>query len=290
VLTSNLSKYSDLMHDISLRSTSNLMDAFNLTIVLCPNLVAGSNALRDVSMCSTPGKSFSYQPAKSNGPTPSEGKTTLGMVIKLCIQRYYEVFDEARDRSEAVSQHKPTLGEGAASSEVSSVSGSLQRTREIQHEDEEDIDDAMLVMPIGPSRSHGATSTSHNDATSSPPPSSWGITPTPYKPRRRVTATGTPKVDVRSLSSENRKSHGNGNGNGGNTYVSTSRARSLISIEKAGAVGTVGRKGSISIGRGTTGKSSGAGVEAISISAEGFFSPPGSIPPVPPIPSDVLRS
>jgi hypothetical protein len=34
--------------------------------------------------------------SQAQQPTLSEGKTTLGMVIKLCAQRYYEVFDEVR--------------------------------------------------------------------------------------------------------------------------------------------------------------------------------------------------
>jgi Rho GTPase-activating protein 1 len=55
----------------------------------------------------------------------------------------------------------------------------------------------------------------------------------------------------------------------------------MISIEKGGPAGTVGKKGTITIGRGTTRKSSGAAVEALSVTAAGFFSPP----PIPSLPS-----
>jgi len=61
------------------------------------------------------------------------------------------------------------------------------------------------------------------------------------------------------------------------------KARSMISIEKGD--GTQSRKGTITVGRGTGRKSTGAGVEALSVTAAGFFSPPANAPPVPGIPS-----
>jgi Rho GTPase-activating protein 1 len=266
------------MHDISLRAASNLMDAHNLAIVLCPNLIAGSNALRDVSICSVPGGRTMHESQNSNLPVPviPEGKSSLGMVIKLCIQRYYEVFDEVHDRSEAIPGQRAHV-ESPASSEVSSTTGSLQPNPELQNDDDEDIDDAMLVMPIGPNRTHIAGST-QNGA-----PSALGTSAIPYKPRLRRATTGPSKRDARSMHtmSERSNSHGNGNGNNGQIYATINRARSLISIEKAG---TVGGRGSIALGRGTSRKSSGAGVEAIGITAEGFFSAPSSAPPVPPLP------
>lgn len=73
---------------------------------------------------------------------------------------------------------------------------------------------------------------------------------------------------------------------GSSYYASNSKARSLISIEKGSGSGTLGgRKGSISIGTGRgTVKGSGAGVEAIGITAAGFFTAPSSAPSVPPLP------
>ena len=47
--------------------------------------------------------------------------------------------------------------------------------------------------------------------------------------------------------------------------------------------GTVRKGGTISVGRGTTRKGSGAAVEAVSVVAEGFFTPPAGAPPVPKI-------
>jgi Rho GTPase-activating protein 1 len=266
------------MHDISLRAASNLMDAHNLAIVLCPNLIAGSNALRDVSICSVPGGRTMHDSQKPM-PVAPEGKSTLGMVIKLCIQRYYEVFDEVHDRSEAIPGQNASHVESPTSSEVSSTTGSLQPNRELPNDDDEDIDDAMLVMPIGPNRTHVAGSI-QNGA-----PSAWGAPAIPYKPRLRRATTSPPKRDARSMHtmSERSNGHGNGNGNNGQIYATINRARSLISIEKVGT-GTVGGRGSIAVGRGTSRKSSGAGVEAIGITAEGFFTAPSSAPPVPPFP------
>jgi Rho GTPase-activating protein 1 len=61
------------------------------------------------------------------------------------------------------------------------------------------------------------------------------------------------------------------------------KARSMVSIENSviGSVGTKGKKGSISVGRGGTRKASGAGVEALGVTATGFFMPMSGAPPVP---------
>ncbi|KAK7448517.1 hypothetical protein VKT23_013779 [Stygiomarasmius scandens] len=151
-----LSHILHLCHEVSLRSASNRMDAHNLAVVITPNLVKGSNPVRDVQMCvipaapgptvstltppspnssnpnsprsttlspasplqasytaspSSPSRSHlspNVPPSPSTPQTPStpaaisENRTTLGMVIKLCIQRYYEVFDEVLDRGEVI--------------------------------------------------------------------------------------------------------------------------------------------------------------------------------------------
>jgi Rho GTPase-activating protein 1 len=264
------------MHDVSLRAASNLMDSHNLAVVLCPTLVAGSNALRDVSMCSIPGGGVMSDLANPNPLILNDDKTTLGMVIKLCIQRYYEVFDDVRDRSEAVPQHDPSLGDDEGS-EIPSGSGTLHETQEVQNDDDDEIDDAILVMPIGPGR-HNAASEEQNVVTSSPSQDAFGTTAMTYKPRQR---RGGSKFDVRSIDSMiGEKAQGNNNGTSSYPYPPMNRSKSLISIENIGGVGMAGRKGSITVGRGTTKKSSGAGVEAISITAEGFFTPPSSSPPV----------
>ncbi|KAJ6614790.1 hypothetical protein B0H10DRAFT_2043393 [Mycena sp. CBHHK59/15] len=276
-----LSHVLHLMHEVSLRAASNRMDAHNLAVVLCPNLVASkTNPARDVMMCSVPGgpalfaRSPSNPPLASNPAALSEGKTTLGTVIKLCIQRYFEIFDEVRDRSEAVqapaAQHSSSSSSSSASS-TSEFRGASPRRQSVrsQNEDEE-IDDAMLVMPIG--MGYGQNGAGPSSPTGAPP-SAWGAAAAggqgTFRPRHRNTLSGASSIaghGTRSVLS-----------NGGVGVYGSSRTKSLVSVEKgvAGAgAGTVGRKGSISIGRGTTRKASGAAVEAVGITAEGFFSAP----------------
>ncbi|KAJ6494155.1 CDC42 rho GTPase-activating protein [Mycena vulgaris] len=273
-----LSHILHLMHDVSLRVASNRMDAHNLAVVLCPNLVASkTNPARDVWMCGVPGGPALFARAPSNispASTPaalSEGKTTLGTVIKLCIQRYFEVFDEVRDRTEAL---PPAHAESSSSSSASSSSefrapSPRRQSVRSQNEDEE-LDDEMLVMPIG--MGHGSGGGSAAGQNGGGPPSAWGAAgagqQSTFRPRHRSTMSGASSTaghGTRSVLS-----------GGGGAYGS-SRTKSLVSVEKgpAGAgMGTMGRKGSISVGRGTTRKASGAAVEAVGITAEGFFSAP----------------
>jgi len=250
-----------LMHDVSLRAASNRMDAHNLAIVLCPNLLSGTNPARDVMMCAIPGGPLLYPSAPSTPAEVVKGKTTLGLVIKLCIQRYYEVFDELRDRSEGVPLALPLREDGAVSSETSSISGAQANGGQI--DDDEDIDDAMLVMPIGP---HNGGQKPRGVA-----PSAWGAAGVFDKPRYRTVSPGGSSMHTSS------REFGLGSGN---AHVTMGKSKSMISIEKSGAPGTAGRKGSIAVGRGTMRKSTGAGVEAISITAEGFFSAPNNAPTV----------
>ncbi|KAF7364686.1 Rho GTPase-activating protein 8 [Mycena venus] len=281
-----LSHVLHLMHDVSLRAASNRMDAHNLAVVLCPNLVASkTNPARDVMMCAVPGGPALFTPrsAPSNPASPAsnasassngnaaEGKTTLGTVVKLCIQRYFEVFDEVHDRTEALSPPR-ALGESSESSSTSSTSGGDARRFSVRSQNEdEDIDDEMLVMPIGMASPTG------------PPPSAWGAA------ANTSAGTSTWRARHRSMGSGAASTMtGNGGGarsvlsNGGGAYGSTAgRTRSLVSVEKGSAAagtGTVGRKGSIAVGRGTTRKASGAAVEAVGITASGFFSAPISSP------------
>jgi Rho GTPase-activating protein 1 len=282
----------DLMHEVSLREAANLMGAHNLAIVLSPNLVASKNPIRDVLMCTVPTSSAltsglpqSTSPSlPTNSAANSEGRATLGMVIKLCIQRYYEVFDEVVDRSEAIapaklSRHDAKADDMASSGPSSPTTSSRAEHGALPNDDDDEIDDAMLVMPIGPSASGQSAGTSS-------PPSAWataGADPS-YRPRHRTTHSGdtsrTGGSGVRSMHAL-RGEDGSpvGGGSGGGAYTS-GKAKSMISIEKGGPVGTVGRKGTITVGRGTTRKSSGAAVEALSVTAAGFFSPP----PVPSLP------
>ncbi|KAJ7273775.1 hypothetical protein C8J57DRAFT_1127983 [Mycena rebaudengoi] len=285
-----LSHVLHLMHEVSLRAASNRMDAHNLAVVLCPNLVGSkTNPARDVWMCGVPGG-----PALFGGAAPSnssiaappgsaaDGKTTLGTVVKLCIQRYFEIFDELPDRSEATApaRPRPTVGDSASSSSSTSASSAEMRERRQSvrsarsQNDDEDIDDAMLVMPIemGHAQQNGNGNGNGNGAA---PPSAWGVgggshSNSTFRPRHRSALSGASSTaghGTRSVMS----------GAGGGAF-GTGRTRSLVSVEKgvggAAGTGTVGRKGSISVGRGTTRKASGAAVEAVGITASGFFSAP----------------
>jgi Rho GTPase-activating protein 1 len=263
------------------------MDAHNLAVVICPNLVKSSDPMQDVLLCSIPnGPWISSTPstittpaqaAPISSPETSDGGTTLGSIVKLCIQRYHEIFDEVHDRTEAVppsTQRSPSppSSEGSSSSQ-------LKQARPLSlRSDDEDIDDAVLVMPIGPSGS-GTTSTNENLA------SVWGSSGTgadsnvlPYQPRRRkFPANGTSNGGGGSESSVGFVNDESNNGAG---RRHRSPARSTISIELPGSASGSGR-GSISIGRGTHRKASGSGVEAMGITADGFFTPPSAASPVP---------
>jgi Rho GTPase-activating protein 1 len=93
------------------------MNATNLAMMITPNLLKGSNPVRDIMMSSVPtpttgtgmsaGTAVStFAPESPDQSGTSEGRATLGMVIAFCIRRYYEVFDEVVDRTEAVAPWK----------------------------------------------------------------------------------------------------------------------------------------------------------------------------------------
>jgi Rho GTPase-activating protein 1 len=247
----------DLMHEVSLRSSANLMDAHNLAIVLCPNLVSGSSPAKDIAICSLPGGPVLHPGLSTGTQSPSQGQTTLSMIIKLCIQRYYEIFDEVQDRGEALlparsftddvapsdSSSPRVVGAPLPSKRLSALSalshGSSNRDSR-GFDDDESIDDTMLVMPVG--------------STAGPPPSTWG--PNAGRPRSlsRAHTLGHATKDA-------------GSGQSGQVH----RARSTLSLEKTS--GTIRGKGSVRIGRGTARKASGAGVQALGVTASGFFAP-----------------
>lgn len=226
------------MNDVSLRTSINLMDARNLTIVLCPNLVRSAHPAQDIAMCAVPaGHSL-------------KGETTVGGLIKFCIERYYLVFDEIRDRSDALPPPRPLL----ISSDKISESGSSTKRRSNDYE--EDVDDAMLVMPI---------------ESSSPTTAYY------WKPRHREQQSGSVSksrsMSVRSMHTDEGEI-GSENAHSGTVH----RTRSFITFEKDKS-----SRGAITIGRAGSGtkKASGAPVEALSISASGFFSPPNEGYPMP---------
>ena len=104
----------DLLHEVSLRASANKMDAHNLAVVLCPNLVKGSSPVKDVMICAIPRGPSMRGSSPSSNPSPSsssENGTTLGQIVKLCVERYFEVFDEVRDPTEARHHHHHQHGQ-----------------------------------------------------------------------------------------------------------------------------------------------------------------------------------
>lgn len=256
------------MHEVSLRSSVNLMDAHNLAIVLCPNLVSSPSPARDIAMCAVPsGPSLHPSIPTTSNPQP-EGRTTLGAIIKLCIQRYYEVFDEVEDLLEARYPRGEVDQPGTPSSTSSSFGArpaprrqsvlskaSSSGTRDSRAlDDDESIDDAMLVMPIG--------------LAGGGPPSTWStVGPGAFRPRHRTGLSGGGSRSMHTTA-------------GGTSNPGTVRARATASVVE-GPTGTARGKGSIAVGRGTTRKSTGSAVQAVGVTASGFFTPPDGSPPLP---------
>jgi len=260
-----LSHVLHLLHDVSLRSASNKMDSLNLAIVICPNLVKGSNPARDVAMVSVPGTpAFFDRPSSDdgNGTNPQgERRATLGMVIALCIRRYYEIFDETMDPSEAVPPWRTLHHDNLSAS--GAAPGSPEQPMYVlsnEGEDEEDLDDDRLQKSVSPPASYN-----------------------PSPPKRHKTTLSS-ESNSRSIHTRIGETNGSIGSNGYVPYPTYGKAKSMISIENGGASsnGSRTRKGSITIGRGTTRKSSRASVEAIGVTAEGFFSPQADDAPLVP--------
>lgn len=232
------------------------MDAHNLAVCFTPTLVKSSNVLNDVQMCSVPGGPTLYsQATKLPNQPPAPKQTTAGMVIKFCIQRYFEIFEEVIDRSEPLHSPGGVLAQQDYDGPSSSPFG-------IGADEEESLDDAMLVMPLGPT---SPTSSSPYAAARSPP-TAWR-----HKHRRMGSGTSgssgppAPPSKPGSLRSKTRDSPMG-------TMTGSRSRRSLASIEKTVLNG--GGRGTITIGKSTARRAGGAGVEAVSVTALGFFSPP----------------
>jgi Rho GTPase-activating protein 1 len=249
------------------------MDSHNLAVVLCPNLVASGDPAKDVAICAVPGiKTMSG--AAPFSPTP--GQATLGMVIKICIERYYEIFDEVRDRSEPVdaSHLDPNVGDVTPSSGNSSPDPAQYDDAEehpsVLEEEEEEIDDAVLVMPLGPSSSNstGNLKGKGNSTAALSAATAAGSNP-PYEPRHRKKKS---QPNMRSSTSTHASAYTAASGPSPNhVYTSQGKAKSTISI---GSTSFKNKHGTISVGRSTKGKSVGSGVEAMGVTAAGFFSSP----------------
>ncbi|KAG8968694.1 hypothetical protein FRC03_006441 [Tulasnella sp. 419] len=251
-----------LLHDVSLRSSINRMDAHNLALCITPNLV-GSNPVRDLQMCTIPGgPPMLSSPLLKGSPESTtsdlQGHVTVGMVVKFCIERYFEIFEEPADRSQAVSP----VGFESSSNMAGSVSSEpLSSSTAEEDEDDEDLDDAMLVMPLGPTTPGSSSFVSNGTPRS--PSATWN------KHRRYPSSTSNGRHTITAGSGRSRhKTGGSIGGPKGN--------RSLVSIDNA--IGKNGGRGSITLGKpnGRAANAPGAGVEAVSVTALGFFTPPSS--------------
>lgn len=272
----------DLLHDVSLRSAHNKMDAHNLALVLSPNLVAGSNPARDVQMCMM--ANSANLPPFPGIQRPSFDGTTLSGVMKICIERYFEIFDEVRDRAEAT-----------APSRINSMD---PPTPPFVLSDDTDSDSAsVLVMPTSPTRASvpSPTSPTTRMGPASTPPSAFG------KARYRVMSTPPSAMPTSSAFTSNASSsslsqlgegsaatrslHASASSDAVGTMSGTMRhkTRSMLSIEKN--INASGGRGSITLGKGigTLRKSAGSAVEAVSVTASGFFTPPGGESAVAPL-------
>ncbi|SOV03489.1 related to Rho-GTPase-activating protein 1 [Ustilago sp. UG-2017a] len=104
-----LSYVLEMLHKVAQHKESNKMDAANLATVIAPNLVSSGNAIKDVMICRVEGISSMSSPASAQGQgqgrSPSMRKasisstaqgtaTTLGSILRFCIERYYEIFDD----------------------------------------------------------------------------------------------------------------------------------------------------------------------------------------------------
>jgi len=153
-----------LMHDVSLRVSVNRMDAHNLAAVLAPNLIKGKNPTRDVILCSViPGASpFEAQASTQSSPSAKD-RGTLGMIVKLFVERYHDIFDgpvEVTSTTAAItttttvdSDLDLTMTSMSTATSMASLGGSTAVESPYLGgkggEEDEEIDDAMLVMPIG---------------------------------------------------------------------------------------------------------------------------------------------
>ncbi|EJC98922.1 RhoGAP-domain-containing protein [Fomitiporia mediterranea MF3/22] len=277
-----------LLHEVSLRSEKNRMDAHNLAIVLTPNLVASGNPLKDVAICAVEGAPEPLSPRSRSTETPfgvvegtkGAGRTTLGTIIRLCIQRYFEVFDEVVDRSDAVEADPFRVGEpeevdipsSSSSSPELSSSPTTTKRQSLLHDDES-IDDTMLVMPVGP---NGTGNGSSPTMRRFPGSGSRGQLPREWPPR----TGGRRDRDVHSFtSSEDRHGRSPGGGSLSGT-MSRTKARSLFAPATDG-VTMMDRRAAVPTSvsaSGTLRKAPGAAVTAHSITASGFFTPPESMP------------
>lgn len=143
-----LSYVLEVLHKVSRRSERNKMDATNLATVWGPNLVRSSDPLKDMSMCAVAGapKMSTAMPRPGSTGKPTGGDTpptTLGTLLKLCIDRYYEIFEldyldyepptyhPAELFEEGLQTHDDPTGLGLGPGVISSSTPPLLQTRQL---------------------------------------------------------------------------------------------------------------------------------------------------------------
>ena len=178
-----LTCFLDLMHDVSQLASINRMDGHNLAAVLCPNLIKGQNLARDIVLCSLTPEAAASSPYEAQAsprfPSSDGERGTLGMIVKLCIERYHDIFNGPVEVT-CTSPISPTMATAATvdsdldltttTFDTSTSMGSLGGRTAVESpylggkggEEDEEIDDAMLVMPIGPS--HGRNGSASGSA------------------------------------------------------------------------------------------------------------------------------
>ncbi|KZT53923.1 RhoGAP-domain-containing protein [Calocera cornea HHB12733] len=219
-----------LLHDVSLHSANNRMDATNLAICLSPNLVRSRNPGIDVQMCQIPTQPVQSPPGTPTPRAPTgSSPSTLGMVLKICIERYFEIFDE-------YDLDASTL---TASRSSHSLPQSVPST--LVHDNEDDIDDADLIMTVETS------------------PSMKTGTQRKFVPGHRRNETKDSEVSLGSLLSDS-----------GETTIDGHAVNAAI----AKATALPGRSPRSTLGRTASQKSAASGVETTGMMASGFFTPP----------------
>jgi len=218
--------------------------------------------------------------AASGNAKPS----TLGLVIKICIEHCFDIFEEHYDRTVGDTM-RPSISQSAELISASSPQTPDKKTRMPDRppsaplvsstslrskgadSDKLDPDEAMHVIPITPSLSPSRAAASIQyetlDLESFPMPEN----PSPSKPYRFHRFSDSPSGAERFSSISPSSSSPIGG------TVRLPAGGSMISIE--GSPGGSRGSGSITIGRGARKPSgAGAGVEAYGVTAMGSFSPP----------------
>lgn len=316
-----------MLHDVAQRADINLMDSTNLAIVFTPNLVSNENPLKAVQMSmvsSTTQKSkdimeLSRQSSHANvvnlpdGPQKHTG-TTLGTVVRVCIERYYEIFDEVRDVTEAIPAAEfeegmktppakrgspESLKKDLSSETAPSGSKSKDQPQPAPHKYQPRIRGhtgpppsaasasmAMLAKALADnSPGHVDERQALLDRTSSQSRSYTN----PYSniindlPNHSETSMHAPSVSRRSGGA--RSGSGPSGWTGGRGLMGMPKTRSIISIDRTNSTPGQPEKAfsgreSIKLGRGTitsggtVRKSASAGVVGVGVTANGFFTSP----------------